>query len=537
MRRCPFAVLLVAAVGCSHLDEIDKYDPALRRGPGSCKISIDDPGAKRVFVESDDVDRGSPGVQLAATLTLSGKDCKELRWGVCNTKLENTRELSGTGGEQAVTYDVSKGKLKLCAEADDKHDRTVSAPSVEIELVVCTGAEEMCDAEPICYNLDTDPNHCGDCSKSCPAQTHGAATCKAGACGIACEDGYHLDPLKSGSGSECVERPGCAGLATACSGDDCCAWDRVAQDDGSPIRFQRGYDASNDSSNLGDEWQAKNDAAKVTVQPFYLDRFEVSVARFRRFLEDYDDWRGGGGIQPRRDFAQHPAVPKSGWQDAWNKLSLRDTALAAEVPVVPPNASDFRTRVKRCGRLSTFTDNESENDALPVNCLSFWEAFLFCMWDQARLPTEAEWNAAAAGGQQRAYPWSIPPSALAIDGEHALYQRGEQLPDAVGSRPLGAGPFGTHDLAGNVYEWTRDSEVQDTMCRVPNGSCSYGGDASDPIELSADADPFGQQYHVLRGGSFKNEAFRLRTAHRYVIYGMSRIADIGMRCARPMVTN
>jgi formylglycine-generating enzyme required for sulfatase activity len=532
------ALALSCLLGCSHLDELDRYNPALTSGAGACKVSIDEPTADSVFLATDDVDHSAAGVQVAGKLALSGKDCKAVRWGTCGQPLEDSRQVLGMSDKDvSVTFELSTGKLKLCAEADDTHDRTVAAEQVAVELVVCSGSQQLCGSEPICYDLDSDPMHCGDCSKRCPTQTHGAPACTKGTCTIACEDGYHLDPLKSGTGGECVSRPGCAGLATVCSGQDCCAWDRVAQDDGSGVRFQRGYDASNNGTDLPDEWQPKNDAARVTVQPFYLDRFEVSVARFRRFLADYDGWTGGG-VQPRRDFAQHPALPKSGWQEAWNKLSLSDAVLKQEVPVVPTSEDDFRSRVlaKACGYHS-FSDDEGDNEALPMNCVTFFEAFLFCMWDQARLPTEAEWNAAAASGEQRAYPWSVPPSATGIDADHALYRKSEQLPDAVGSHPLGAGPFGTHDLAGNVYEWTRDSEVADPACKIPNGSCSYGGDSSDPIELTADADPFGQQYHVLRGGSYKTEPYRLRTAHRYVIYSMTRISDIGFRCARPMVTN
>src|SRR5256885_1964087 len=67
----------------------------------------------------------------------------------------------------------------------------------------------------------------------------------------------------------------------------------------------------------------------------------------------------------------------------------------------------------------------SANATLPVNCVSWFEAFAFCAWDGGYLPTEAEWNyAAAGGGDQRAYPWSVPSGTLLIDVAHANYNPG-----------------------------------------------------------------------------------------------------------------
>ena len=119
---------------------------------------------------------------------------------------------------------------------------------------------------------------------------------------------------------------------------------------------------------------------------------------------------------------------------------------------------------------ATWTDLPAADENRPINCLSWYEAMAFCAWDGGYLPTEAEWNYAAAGGdQQRAYPWSSPASAVALDGTHASYRDatnncvGDGMPGCavtdlavVGSKPAGVGRWGQVDLAGNVYEWTRD---------------------------------------------------------------------------------
>ncbi len=523
--------IAIPASGCSsHLDDIAQYNPSsLPNGAGTCEVRVDAPTAKQVFTESDDIDPTTEGVQIPGTLAYSGSNCKELRWGLCGVldSFEKVSEMSGD--ELAVSFTLTPGEVSLCAQAIDARNHRSPAPQVAVEQRRCAAELQQCGSDPVCRDLRSDLLHCGECDKPCPTELHRTASCANAVCGLAaCDAGYHLDPSKTGGSPECVKRPGCEGLSAACSGNDCCAWDEVSQN-GSAIRFQRGYDASNMRGELDEVWQPLNDAARVRVEPFVLDRYEVTVGRFRRFLEGYDDWVGDG--QPRKGYAQHPALPESGWRDAWTNLVLTNG------PIVPPTANDFRMRALACGNYSSFTEEVGDREDLPINCVNFFEAFLFCMWDQARLPTEAEWNAAAASSEQRYYPWSRPPEMTNITAQHALYGKSEQLPDPVGAHPAGEGPFHSQDLAGNVYEWTRDSEIADPACKTTNGGCNYGGETTNPLEQSGETDPSRGYFHMIRGGSYKTEPSRLRTAHRYVMYGLERLSDIGFRCARPMVTH
>lgn len=89
----------------------------------------------------------------------------------------------------------------------------------------------------------------------------------------------------------------------------------------------------------------------------------------------------------------------------------------------------------------------------PINCINAAEAETFCNWDGKRLPTIAEWELAATGGTQRAYPWG---NGYTYGSNLACFARASSNLSTcvVGSHPAGAAPNGALDMAGNVWEWT-----------------------------------------------------------------------------------
>jgi formylglycine-generating enzyme len=208
-------------------------------------------------------------------------------------------------------------------------------------------------------------------------------------------------------------------------------------------------------------------------------------------------------------------IAGSGWDASWNvSLAMNTDALIATL--------------KCDSTLAVWTDAPAANEHRPMNCISWFEAMAFCAWDGGFLPTEAEWNYAAAGGdQQRAYPWSSPPSSLVLDASRASYGDGNgncfgdgvagcTVTDfvAVGAKSAGDGRWGHSDLAGNVFEWLVD------------GFAAYPLPCIDCVQLANVAQ------RVFRSGGQGSPPLYQRTAHRLGGPPTYRVYNVGVRCAR-----
>jgi sulfatase modifying factor 1 len=251
---------------------------------------------------------------------------------------------------------------------------------------------------------------------------------------------------------------------------------------------------------MGGMFNRLNDSgAPADVDGFHLDRYEVTVGRFRAFFAGYalDKPRPGDGASPY-------VGPASGWDPAW------DGAL-------PENQMDLDESLGCSSEYATWTDTPGANEDKPINCVSWYLAFAFCAWDGGRLPTATEWNYAAAGGDnQRLYPWGTD----APDAAYAVYGCPSDMVTCdipnVGSTPMGQGRWNQMDLAGSVAEWTLDYySVLSTGC---------GDKCAELVDAGLGRD--------LRGGDFTHDATQLVTTFRVGIVPEDREAYIGFRCAR-----
>ena len=229
---------------------------------------------------------------------------------------------------------------------------------------------------------------------------------------------------------------------------------------------------------------------QVNVSAFWLDRYEVTVARYQTCVE--------------AKACEAPSVVAKECSGAWAVLN------------------NWSANGPKPGRLQH-----------PVNCVPIAQMEAFCKWSGGSLPTEAEWEKAARGGCELVgvgsckslvptWPWGeAAPScvyATIPQGEGgAGFGCGKGTTSPVGSRPAGASPYGAYDMGGNVAEVLRDWYDPKYYDTSP---------ASDPVNLAV------SKGRVNRGGSYVESTLRMRSAARGMLTtGQDEMAShIGFRC-------
>jgi hypothetical protein len=242
--------------------------------------------------------------------------------------------------------------------------------------IVCAGA---------CVTPSSDPSNCGACGKACSGSS---PYCAAGRC----ED----------TPPSCA--PGGPGM-TDCgdAGDEsCCTSLEVTGG-----TYYRMYGGAN-FVDAGFQFYAGGACDPAKVSSYRLDKYLVTVGRYRQFLAA---WNAGWVPAP----GSGKRTYLSGGQ------GLVDSASGAYEPGwVASDDSTVAPGQYGCGAAPTWTSAVGSQEKLPINCVNWYAAYAFCIWDGAFLPAEAEWEYAAAGGaEQRNWVWGT--ASPGTSSEYAIY--------------------------------------------------------------------------------------------------------------------
>jgi formylglycine-generating enzyme required for sulfatase activity len=275
----------------------------------------------------------------------------------------------------------------------------------------------------------------------------------------------------------------------------------------------------------------------ATVATFRLDKYEVTVGRFRQFVHAVvAGWRPvtGSGKHTHLNNGRGLNATDGGYEPGWDATNWNGLFATTQTGWTSNLQCD--STYQTWTSIPTLPDDGSvainhemwQNENLPINCETWQEAYAFCIWDGGFLPSEAEWNYAAGGGEgsggQRVFPWSRPSKNTTIDCSYANYrdcptkQKSRIAPNKVGSEsPAGDGAYGQTDLAGNVWEGTLDTYAT-----------AYVTPCSDCVNLATGS------LRVSRGGSFADDPVNLETSPRDRHAPSERRGDVGFRCARSL---
>ncbi len=251
-------------------------------------------------------------------------------------------------------------------------------------------------------------------------------------------------------------------------------------------------------------WQMEEErpVRSVTLRSFAIDQYEVTNGQYRKFLT-WVEAHGDESVRHPDQLKGKSHTPRY-WQDYNPLLKVEETA-----------------------KLTPFDEDTFTQETLPVVGVDWFDAYAYAKWAGKRLPTEAEWELAARGTDQRLWPWgnewswglsNIGGDKSGNDVLSKKYDRdGYVYPAPVGSFPESASPYACMDMAGNVAEWCADWYAKDYYKTAPS---------QNPVG------PEIGKCRTVRGGSSQSIPSGVRCSTRYYDEPEFRKFTLGFRCAK-----
>jgi formylglycine-generating enzyme required for sulfatase activity len=174
-------------------------------------------------------------------------------------------------------------------------------------------------------------------------------------------------------------------------------------------------------------------------------------------------------------------------------------------------------KAKACDPNEYMDDPDLGKEDHPVVGVTWEDALGFCKWIGRRLPTEAEWEFAAKGGDFRKWPWTggFDPALANSNDRNDSYDKTAP----VAEFEAGQSPFGALNMAGNAAEWVWDYFDPTYYRAGENNTQNPKG-------------PSSGRERVVRGGSYRDPSHTARVAARRAKLPTESDNSIGFRCAK-----
>ena len=219
----------------------------------------------------------------------------------------------------------------------------------------------------------------------------------------------------------------------------------------------------------------------VYVDAFYIDRYEVTNAQYKRFVDANPQWQ-----KDRIPEKYHDGDYLRHW-----------------------NGNNYPL----------------DKGGHPVVYVSWYAAMAYAEWNRKRLPTEAEWEKAARGNRfNRNYAWGD-----SLDLGKANY--GENIGDTTPIGTYDMNGYGLYDMTGNVWEWCLDEYNSDFYAISPSRNPLAGGTVTGILSHWTDV----RSVRVLRGGSWASNAKFVRVSDRTRFTPRVTNKARGFRCVKPAI--